>query len=318
MTHTADTIVVAVGGNALQPPGERADIYDQFRHTRESLAVVVALAREGWQIVIVHGNGPQVGDALVRNEMALSAVEPLPVGVLVASTAGWIGYMIQQSLQNALTLNGIDRDVLTIITQSVVRRDDPCLKTPSKPIGNPLNAEEAKALKLRGEPVGKDGSGRLRRLCPSPDPYDVVESDAVRQLVHEGKIVVAAGGGGPPVYQDERGRLEGLDAVVDKDRTAAILGCKVGASTLLILTDVEGVYRGWNTDQKKLISRLSVSQAEELLAGDELGRGSMRPKVEAAVDFVRGGGKRGIIAELACGIEALRGETGTIITGELE
>jgi len=312
----APTIVVAVGGNALAPVGDRATIYDQFRHTRESLGVVVALAQAGWQIVIVHGNGPQVGDALVRNEMALPAVEPLPLGVLVAATAGWIGYMIQQSLQNALKLAGIPREVLTIVTQTVVDRRDPRLEDPSKPIGHALSAQEADLLRQRGEPVGRDGSGRLRRLSPSPDPLDVVESDAVRQLVKEGKIVVAAGGGGPPVYLDEGGRWEGVDAVVDKDRTAAILGKKVGASTLLILTDVDGVFRGWKTHMKELLPRLTATQAEVLLAGDELGRGSMRPKVEAALDFVRGGGERAIIADLARGIEALRGETGTTITGE--
>ncbi len=318
MTRPAETIVVAVGGNALAPVGERATIYDQFRHTRESLGVVVALAREGWQIAIVHGNGPQVGDALVRNEMALPVVEPLPLGVLVAATAGWIGYMIQQSLQNALNLAGIPRDVLTIVTQTVVDRNDQRLGDPSKPIGHALNEREVESLKGRGEPVGRDASGRLRRLSPSPDPLDIVESDAVRQLVNEGKIVVAAGGGGPPVYLDERGCWEGVDAVVDKDRTAAILGNKVGASTLLILTDVEGVYRGWGTDRKTLVRRLTAVQADELLAGDELGRGSMRPKVQASVDFVRGGGARAIIADLSRGIEALRGETGTTIIGELE
>ena len=318
MSLAPGTIVVAVGGNALAPPGERATIQDQFRYTRKSLAVVVSLAVEGWQIAIVHGNGPQVGDALVRNELARARVEPLPLGVLVASTAGWIGYMIQQSLQNALLSAGIQREVLTVITQTVVRLDDPRCARPTKPIGHELASEEAEQLGRVGVAVGRDRSGRRRRLVPSPEPCDVVEAAAVGQLVNEGKIVIAAGGGGPPVYSDRRAHWEGVDAVVDKDRAAAVLGRRLGAGTLLVLTNVDGVYRGWGTDRPQRLSKLTVAEAAELLAGNELGRGSMRPKVEAAVDFVRGGGDRAIIADLACGLDAMRGETGTTITGDVE
>jgi len=307
--------VVALGGNALAPPGERADIHTQFRHTRESLGAVVALAREGWSIVLVHGNGPQVGDELDRNELAHEAVAPLPLGVLVAGTAGWIGYMIQQSLQNALLRAGIDRDVLTVITQTAVRRDDPALAHPTKPIGHALSEGIAARLRARGVAVGRDGGGRWRRLAPSPEPTDVVESDAVRQLVREGKIVIASGGGGPPVYYDEALRWEGVDAVVDKDRAAAILGRRVGADSLLILTDVDAVYRAWGTPQAAPIRSMTVEEAAAMLDSGALGVGSMRPKVEAAVAFVRGGGQRAYIAHLEHGLEALRGETGTTITG---
>ncbi len=316
MTSIPGTIVVAVGGNALAPPGEYPTIYDQFRHTRESLAVVVALAREGWHIAVVHGNGPQVGDALVRNELSRDVVEPLPLGVLVASTAGWIGYMIQQSLQNALQAVHIQRQVLTVMTQTVVDSNDPALSNPTKPIGHQLSDKETEQLRDRGVAVGLDKAGRSRRLSPSPEPYDVVEADAVKQLVDEGKVVIAAGGGGTPVYGDEHDRWEGLDAVVDKDRVAAILGRRLNATTLLILTDVDGVYRGWGTDDRCLLSTLTAKEAQDLIAGDELGSGSMKPKVEAAVDFVRGGGQRAIIAELASGLEAIGGITGTTIMGE--
>ncbi|NIN11608.1 MAG: carbamate kinase [Gemmatimonadales bacterium] len=310
-------IVVALGGNALSPPGERATIHGQFRHTRESLAAVVALASEGWHIAIVHGNGPQVGDELERNELAYERVAPLPLGVLVASTAGWIGYMIQQSLQNALLRAGIRREVLTVITQTEVDRTGPAATRPRKPVGHELAREIVERLQRRGVPVGEDGSGRWRRLAPSPKPLDVVEADAVRRLVTEGKIVIAAGGGGPPVYFDDHLYWEGVDAVVDKDRVAAILGSRLGADTLLILTDVDAVYRGWGTDHAEPLRRLTLEAAEELLNSEELGRGSMRPKVEAAVAFVRSGGKRAIIADLADGLAAIRGATGTAITGEL-
>lgn len=315
VTTKARTIVIALGGNALSPPGERADIHTQFRHTRDSLGAVVEFAREGWEIVIVHGNGPQVGDALDRNEMAHDRVAPLPLGVLVAATAGWIGYMIQQSLQNELRRAGVDRDVLTVITQTVVDREDPALAAPTKPIGHELPPEFVKRLQQRGAAVGRDGRGRWRRLAPSPTPTDVIEADAVRQLVGEGKIVIAAGGGGPPVYLDEEGNWEGVDAVVDKDRSAAILGGRVGADTLLILTDVDAVYRGWGTPEATALHRLQLDEATALLAGDELGVGSMRPKVEAAVTFLRRGGQQAYIASLAAGLAAIRGETGTLIMG---
>jgi len=269
MTAIPGTIVVALGGNALAPPGERADIHSQFRHTRESLGAVVALARDGWHIALVHGNGPQVGDALDRNELAHDRVAPLPLGVLVAGTAGWIGYMIQQSLQNALLRAGVEREVLTVITQTAVRRDDPALERPTKPIGHTLSEDVADRLRARGVPVGKDGGGRSRRLAPSPEPTDVVESDAVRQLVREGKIVIAAGGGGPPVYFDELLYWEGVDAVVDKDRVAAILGQRLGADALLILTDVDAVYRNWGTPEARPIRTMSVAEAAAMLDSGE-------------------------------------------------
>ncbi|UCF40512.1 MAG: carbamate kinase [Gemmatimonadota bacterium] len=317
MTTRPGTIVVALGGNALAPAGERADIHVQFAHTRESLSAVVALAQEGWHIAIVHGNAPQVGDALVRNELARERVEPLPLGVLVASTAGWIGYMIQQSLQNALHKVGVRREVLTVITQTKVDRGG-ALAKPTKHIGHALEPDQVERLKRRGAAVGQDGGGHWRRLAPSPEPEDVVEADAVRQLVDDGKIVIAAGGGGPPVYLDDRLHWEGVDAVVDKDRVAAILGGRLGADTLLILTNVDAVYRGWGTPHAKPLRHLSVDSAEELLDGEELGVGSMRPKVEAAVAFVRDGGGRAVIADLPDGLAAIRGEAGTTITGEME
>jgi carbamate kinase len=315
MTDVPGRIVVALGGNALAPAGERADIHTQFRHTRQSLAAVVALAQDGWQIAMVHGNGPQVGDALERNEAAHERIAPLPLGVLVAATAGWIGYMIQQSLQNALLKAGTDREVLTIITQTAIDADDVALQKPTKPIGHALESALVERLRARGAAVGQDSRGRWRRLAPSPVPTDVVEADSVRKLVFEGKIVIASGGGGPPVYFDRTLGWEGVDAVVDKDRVAAILGTRLGADTLLILTDVDAVYRDWGTPDATAIRRMTLDEAETMLRGGELGVGSMRPKVEAAVGFLRGGGQRAVIANLNLGLQAVRGETGTTITG---
>ncbi len=310
------TMVVALGGNALAPAGERGTIASQFRHTRESLAPIVDFAREGWRIAIVHGNGPQVGDSLARNELAAAEVEPLPLGVLVAETAGWIGYMIQQSLQNALERARIDRAVVTLITQTLVAPDDPRLSKPTKPIGHKLTPERRAALERRGEPVGKDKAGRWRRRAASPVPIDVVEAPMVRRLVEDGTIVVAAGGGGPPVYRDPVLRTEGVDAVVDKDRTAAILARELGAELLLILTDVEAVERDYGTDRAQPIRRMTTAEADILLRAGQFADGSMRPKVEAAIAFVRGGGARAVIAALGSGLAAIRGETGTTIVAE--
>lgn len=305
--------MVAVGGNALLPPGERGDIHQQFAHTRESLEPIVALAAEGWRIVVVHGNGPQIGNALLRNEMARRSVEPLPLGVLVAATAGWIGYMMQQSLQNALARAGVDRLVATVITQVQVDPDHPATHEPVKPIGLPMEEAEARRLaEETGWAVGK-ASGGWRRLAPSPVPLKVVERAQIRTLLDAGSLVIAAGGGGTPVYKDARLGLEGVDGVVDKDRAARVLARDVGAAVLLILTNVEGVYRGFGTPEARLLSRLTVEEADALLATEELSSGAMRPKVEAARDFVEQGGERAHIARLDQGLAAVRGEAGTTV-----
>ncbi len=185
------TIVVALGGNAVAPPGERPTISNQFRHTRASLAPIVDLARAGWRIALVHGNGPQVGDELARNEIAADQVEPLPLGVLVAATAGWMGYMIQQSLQNALARAGVTRQVVTLITQTLCDPHDPNLRIPTKPIGHPLDPVRVARLQARGVPVKEEQRGRWRRLAPSPRPTAVVEREMIHHLIAAGHIVVA-------------------------------------------------------------------------------------------------------------------------------
>jgi carbamate kinase len=307
------TVVVALGGNALARSGERATIANQFRHTRESLAPIVELARDGWRIVLVHGNGPQVGDELVRNALARDVVEPLPLGVLVAGTAGWIGYMIQQSLQNALARAGIRREVVTLVTQTLVDPDDPQLATASKPIGHPLSEESVERLRAGGVAVGRDGAGKWRRMASSPVPRAVVEAPLVRRLAEEGVIVIAAGGGGPPVYAHPSLGLEGIDAVVDKDRVAGILARELDSEVLVILTDVDAVYRHWGTPDARPIRRLTLDEADAMLSTETPAAGSMRPKLEAAVEFVRAGGARAVIAHLSDGLAALAGQTGTTI-----
>jgi carbamate kinase len=307
------TAVLALGGNALARSGERATITNQFRHARESVAPIVQLAKEGWSIAIVHGNGPQVGDELVRNEVARKLVEPLPLGVLVANTAGWIGYMIQQSLLNGLRSAQVHRDVITVITQTQVDPHDPALNRPTKPIGHALPDDLAVELRETGVAIGRDGAGHWRRLAASPAPTGIVELGLIRRLLDAGVIVVAAGGGGPPVYDHPLLGYEGVEAVVDKDRVAAILARQLEAEVLMILTDVDAVYAGWGTPAARALRRLSLDEVDRMIADGGVNEGGMKPKVEAAADFVRSGGSRAIIARLNDGPAALRGEAGTTI-----
>ena len=315
---TNPAAVIALGGNALSPAGERSTVYDQFRHTRESLGPIVDLALDGWNLCVAHGNGPQVGDELVRNELARGEVSPLPLGVLVAATAGWIGYMIQQSLENALRRNGSSRDVATVITQAHIDPDDPQLGAPSKFIGHTIPTDRAKSLSADGYVVRADGRGNLRRVVPSPRPLAIHELSSIRTLVQRGTIVVACGGGGAPVFFDnELQGWEGVDAVVDKDLAAAVLARDLGAELLLILTDVDAVYVDWGKPNQRPLHSITVDEAERLDSDGAFGEGSMAPKVRAAVDFVRHTSGRAIITELQQGRDAVRGTgVGTTITLE--
>ncbi len=309
----ARTAVIALGGNALSPPGERSTIADQFRHTRDSLGPIVDFVAEGWNVCIVHGNGPQVGDELVRNTVARAEVAPLPLGVLVANTAGWIGYMIQQSVENALRRIGNDRHVATIITQVVVDPEDAALSDPTKFIGHSIPKSRADELIGEGEAVRIDSRGQYRRVVGSPKPLAVHEIDIIRKLISDGTVVIACGGGGIPVYRDERLGLEGVDAVVDKDLAAAVLARELGAELLLILTDVDAVYTGWGTAGQRALPRLSPDEADHMDRQGAFGEGSMAPKVRAAVDFVRSTGGRAVITELSRGLDAVHGRAGTTI-----
>lgn len=300
------TAVVALGGNALAPSGEASTVYDQFRHTRESLGPVVELANAGWSVCIVHGNGPQVGDELVRNEVARGSTAPMPLGVLVAETAGWIGYMIQQSLENALMRAGSARSVATVITQVEVDPADPALREPTKFIGRALTPDRAAELQREGHQVRADGHGNLRRVVGSPAPISIRELPAIQTLLDAGMMVVACGGGGAPVYRHPSLGWEGVDAVVDKDLAAAVLARDLGAELLLVLTDVDAVYADWGTPRQQVLPRLTIAEAQAMDRAGAFGEGSMAPKIRAAVDFVRCTNGRAVITSLRLGREAVR------------
>jgi carbamate kinase len=224
--------------------------------------------------------------------------------------------MLQQSLQNALAASRVERDVVTVVTQTLVDRYDPALSRPTKPIGQSLNEAELARLREAGRPVGRDGAGAWRRMTTSPTPLGIVELEVIRRLVEQGTIVIAAGGGGAPVYQDPLLGLEGVDAVVDKDRVAGILAAQLQAEVLMILTNVDAVFEGWGTPAARPIRRMPVTRAEALMASGGVDEGGMKPKVEAATAFARATGGRAVIARLSDGPAALRGDTGTTITRE--
>lgn len=308
------TAVVALGGNAITQDGVPDTIANQFRHTRQSLEGVVSLAKDGWRLAITHGNGPQVGNAILRVEIARGQAPELPLGICVADTEGGMGYMVEQSLYNALFLSGVNRPVVTVITQVVVDEHDPAVKDPSKFIGKFY--PKSKALELASEngwtvkPQGKRG---WRRVVPSPLPCGIIESDTIGRLVADGVVVVCCGGGGIPVFKLRDGRLEGLDAVIDKDRASAVLASEIGADLLLILTAVDQVCLGYGTERATPLASMSANEARAYLAEGHFPPGSMGPKIDAAVDFLDRGGREVVISSIARAQEAVRGRAGTRI-----
>ncbi|MBN1619980.1 carbamate kinase [candidate division WOR-3 bacterium] len=305
--------IIALGGNALIREGQKGTIYEQFANTRKSLSGVIKLIEDGYNVVVTHGNGPQAGHELLRNERCSDEIPPQPLGVIDASTQGWIGYMIAQSLYNRLLKENIKKDVIPIVTQIVVSPDDPSIKNPTKPIGLFYEKKVVPILEKRGWTVREDAGRGFRRVVPSPKPISVIEKNAILSILEKGGIVIAAGGGGIPVYTLEDGSLEGLDAVIDKDRASAVLGAEINAELLVILTGVEKVALNFKKENQSFIDRMNVKEAEKYLEEGHFPAGSMGPKIEAAIDFLKKGGKKVIITELEKAREAFSGKTGTII-----
>jgi carbamate kinase len=315
--HNRRRAVVALGGNAITVKHLEDTIANQFANTRRSLTSIVELARQGYDLCITHGNGPQVGNALLRVELTRGKAPILPLGICVADTEGGMGYMIEQSLQNRLDREGIGRRVCTIISQMVVDPDDPSVKNPTKFVGQFYSEVEAKALAIEQSwTVKKDADRGWRRVVPSPIPLTCVEKDAIRLMLDNRFIVIAAGGGGIPVYVDPKLGYEGVDAVIDKDRASAVLAREIGAEFLLILTSVDQVAVHFGKPEQKFIGAVTVAEMERYYREGHFPPGSMGPKVEAALDFVRNGGKEVIITSLDLAAEALAGRAGTRIHAE--
>ena len=301
------TAVVALGGNAITKKGEEDTIARQFANTRESLRGIVELIKDGFNLAITHGNGPQVGNAILRVELARGKAPILPLGICVADTEGGMGYMIEQSLQNRLKKEKIKRDVVTIVTQVIVDREDPSIKKPSKFIGQFYPKEEAKKLAKQNGWVVKEDRGKMwRRVVPSPIPLEIVEKKTIKTLVQNGIIVISSGGGGIPVYVENEGKLEGVDAVIDKDRASAVLARDIGAELLLILTEVEKVALNYGTLLQEDLDRLTVEEAKKYLAEKHFPPGSMGPKIEAAIQFLESGGKEVIITSISKAYDSVK------------
>ncbi len=311
----AETVLIALGGNALSPKGEQGNIYQQFAHTRESISEILEFVKQDYNICITHGNGPQVGDALHRMDLTHDAISPLPLGLCVAGTQGTIGYMIQQSLQNALRKEKIDREVVTLVTQVRVDVNDPSIAHPTKFIGKRYSKDEAHKMKKKFEWVIKEQEkGSWRRLVPSPDPVYILHGVSIRTLVEKGTIVLAGGGGGIPVYNNSRNYLEGLDAVIDKDLTAAKLGWIIRADEYYIITDVDQVYLNFNQENQAPISQMTVSEARHYQTIGHFQKGNMGPKIRSAIFFLEHGGKKVVITNIAHMRKAFGGNAGTQIT----
>jgi len=307
-------VVVALGGNAITRETEEGNIYQQFANTRKSLVSIVELISENANVIITHGNGPQVGNALIRVEETRHSIPPIPLGVLVADTEGGMGYMIEQSLQNMLYRKGIKKSAITILTQVVVDRNDPSINEPTKFVGPFYKEDEIEKIKKeRGWIVIKDADRGWRRVVPSPQPLEIVEKKTIKNLVEQGIVIIACGGGGIPVYIEDDGTYEGIDGVIDKDKASAVLALNIGAPKLYILTAVDKVALNFGTDSQRDIDTMSAAEAKKYLDEGHFPPGSMGPKIEAAVQFLENGGKEVLITSIDKLTEARSGKTGTRI-----
>ena len=308
------TVIIALGGNALSQKDESGTIEEQFTHARESLKGVMHFVKKRYNICITHGNGPQVGAELFKNEEMASSIPPLPLGVLVANTQGAIGYIIQQSLQNALYNEQNEREVVTFISQMKVDAEDSSLNNPNKFIGRTFNEEDAKLYSEKYKWIIKEQEpGMWRRVVPSPKPLYIFNGKSIKHLVEFGTIVIAGGGGGIPAYNKADGKLEGVDGVIDKDMSAALLGRVIRAEELFIITDVDNVYLNYKESKQKRIEETNKTNMEKWLKEGHFKEGSMAPKIKAALYFLSHHGKKVIITSLKNIEDAINNKSGTVI-----
>lgn len=308
------TAMIAMGGNSISPKEKIGTIAEQFENTRKAINALSHFINIGYNLCINHGNGPQVGNELMRMDLTFDKVPPLPLGVCVAGTQGTIGYMVQQSIQNKLRFLNVDREVVTLITQVIVDKDDPSIKKPSKYVGKRYGEKEAKRLSdLFKWKIKEQEKGSWRRVVPSPMPEYIMHGKSIKSLVEKGTIVIASGGGGIPVYNDKNNIINGLDAVIDKDYSAAKMGRIIRAQELWIITDVDYIYNNFGKNNQKPIINMTEKEAQNLIADNYFQEGSIAPKIRAALHFLKHGGKKVIITSIDCIEEALKGKAGTEI-----
>jgi len=307
--------VVAIGGNSLIRDRMHQDVHDQYIAAQETSEHVATMIEDGWDVIIGHGNGPQVGFILRRSELAAHELHQVPLDVCGADTQGAIGYALVQNLQNQLRRDERPKVVVAVVTQVEVAGDDPAFQSPSKPIGSFMDEAEAATRRQRdGWAVVEDANRGWRRVVASPQPLRIVELDAIKTLVDAGAIVVAVGGGGIPVVADAWGDLHGVEAVIDKDLACSLLARQVRAELLLITTSVEKVALNFGTPEQTWVDHLTLAECRRYLAeGHHFAKGSMAPKIRAIVEYLEGGGQRAIVTDPVHVEAALRGATGTTI-----
>ena len=310
--------VVAIGGNSLIKDKQHQSVRDQYIAAGETCWHVASMIKDGWDVAIGHGNGPQVGFILRRSELAAHELHEVPLDVCGADSQGAIGYALAQNLENDFHRLDIDRHAVAVVTQVEVSADDPAFRHPSKPIGSFM--DEATATKRRDEDgwsVREDAGRGWRRVVPSPEPIRIVEVDAIRSLLESRFVVISVGGGGIPVVADEQGELTGIAAVIDKDHACSLLASEIGAELFLVTTAVEKVALDFGAPTQRWIDRMTLSEAKEYLAeGTHFLPGSMAPKIEAVVDFLERGGDTAIITDPENVERALAGATGTRIVAD--
>lgn len=309
-----DKVLIALGGNAILQPKQEATYENQYENVRQSTEIISRIVNNGHNVIITHGNGPQVGNILRQNEEAKDVVPPFPLDVCSAESQGFIGYMMDQTLKNELNKLGLVRNVVSMLTQTQVSKDDPAFQNPEKPIGVFYSEEEAKQLaEEKGWDVAEDAGRGWRRVVPSPKPLSILGSDVIKSLTDNDAIVIAAGGGGIPVIKTEAGSIEGIEAVIDKDSSAFKLAVEAEADVFMILTDVQNVYVNYGKPNQKALGAISLEEANKYVAEGQFSAGSMGPKMAAAIDFAERGGKA-IICSLDQADLAMEGKAGTSVS----
>jgi carbamate kinase len=306
--------VVAFGGNAILKSDEEGHQHEQFRNAAEACDLIAEFIQRGFEIIAVHGNGPQVGNILIQMEEAINKVPAFSLDVCVAMTQGSMGYMLENGITNGLKRLNIDKDVVTISSQVIVDKDDPKMKRPTKPIGPFYTYFRAKELMdEKGWTMNEDSGRGWRKVVASPKPLRILAESTIKAMVEKGAVVIAGGGGGIPVVEADKGIYEGVEAVIDKDHTASLLARSVKADMFTILTEIDIVYYNFGTPNPQPLPRLTVSKAKEYLLEGQFPEGSMGPKIQSAVDFIESGGKEVLITSASVLKEALAGKAGTRI-----
>jgi carbamate kinase len=306
--------VLAIGGNSLIKDKNHIALSWQYEAVKETGKYIAELIAEGMSIVITHGNGPQVGFIYRRGELGRHELPLIPLDICGADTQGAIGYMIQKALLNHFRSMGVAKKVTTVVTQTLVNTDDPSFQHPTKPIGSFMPEEEALANRKEfGWEVVEDAGRGFRRVVPSPIPREIIELDVIRLLIERGYVVVATGGGGIPVIRNERGEIEGVEAVIDKDLASSLLARNLGADTFIISTAIDAVYLNFGTENQKPISHATLPEIKRYLAEGHFKPGSMKPKIESIILFLEGGGRKAIITSPENLLKSVRGESGTTI-----